>query len=245
MKYILIFMFLVCVFPNYAQTGVDTKTPQKTLHVNGALQVTSEVNVGGTGTTQGSAGTSGQLLVSNSANQAPSWQTINVPKLPVLSTGTVIAITGEYMIAQEIAATMTQNSTVVFVTAGPVTAIPYLVNEAIDNHSTFTSNASGNSFTVSANGVYQIMMNFSLTAPVGTSPVIGVWNNSTNLWVARINDLFYVPTAGGYRTYTLITAIELTAGTTYSFRWSNTEESTIRAIINGKPINYVSLKRLK
>lgn len=245
MKYILILMLLVCVFPNYAQTGVDTKTPQKTLHVNGSLQVTAEVNVGGTGTTQGSAGGPGQLLVSNSANQAPSWQTINVPKLPNLATGTVIAINGEYMIAQEIAATMTQNSTVVFVTTGPPTAIPHLVNEAIDNHSTFTSSASGNSFTVSANGVYQIMMNFSITARTDTSPVIGVWNNSTNLWVARINDGFYAPTVGGYRTYTLITAIALTAGTTYSFRWSNTEESTIRATINGKPINYVSLKRLK
>jgi len=43
--------------------------------VNGSLQVVSEFNVGGTGTSAGSLGTAGQLLVSNGPNQAPKWQT--------------------------------------------------------------------------------------------------------------------------------------------------------------------------
>ena len=54
--------------------GVGTTTPQKTLHVNGALQVANELNVGGDATTAGSAGTAGQILVSNGAGAAPAWK---------------------------------------------------------------------------------------------------------------------------------------------------------------------------
>ncbi|REC79535.1 hypothetical protein DRF60_06855 [Chryseobacterium elymi] len=57
--------------------GIGTQTPQKKLHVNGALQVTNELNVGGTTNTAGSAGTTGQMLSSNGAGVAPSWKTLN------------------------------------------------------------------------------------------------------------------------------------------------------------------------
>jgi hypothetical protein len=45
------------------------------MHVNGSLQVANELNVGGNATTAGSAGTAGQVLKSNGAGVAPSWQT--------------------------------------------------------------------------------------------------------------------------------------------------------------------------
>ncbi|WP_131707563.1 hypothetical protein [Chryseobacterium angstadtii] len=57
--------------------GVATSTPQKLLHVNGALQVVNELNVGGNATTAGSAGTSGQVLTSNGAGTAPGWKALN------------------------------------------------------------------------------------------------------------------------------------------------------------------------
>ncbi|KXH83416.1 hypothetical protein [Chryseobacterium kwangjuense] len=57
--------------------GVGTSTPQKTLHVNGAAQITNELNVGGTATTAGSPGTSGQVLTSNGANTAPTWKSLD------------------------------------------------------------------------------------------------------------------------------------------------------------------------
>ncbi|WP_048502105.1 hypothetical protein [Chryseobacterium sp. BLS98] len=57
--------------------GIGTQTPQKLLHVNGALQVTNEINVGGNATTAGSAGTTGQILTSNGAGAAPTWKTLN------------------------------------------------------------------------------------------------------------------------------------------------------------------------
>lgn len=50
---------------SYAQVGVNTSTPQKSLHVNGSLQITNEFNVGGNATTAGSSGNVGQILTSN------------------------------------------------------------------------------------------------------------------------------------------------------------------------------------
>jgi len=64
---------------SFGQVGVNTETPQKTLHINGDLQVTNELNVGGNSSTAGSAGTTGQFLVSKGANAAPEWQTVNIP----------------------------------------------------------------------------------------------------------------------------------------------------------------------
>lgn len=57
--------------------GVGTQTPQKSLHVNGSLQVVNEINVGGTASAAGSSGTTGQILTSGGAGAAPSWQTLN------------------------------------------------------------------------------------------------------------------------------------------------------------------------
>lgn len=57
--------------------GIGTATPQNKLHINGGLQVTSEINVGGNASTAGSSGSSGQILASNGAGAAPSWKTLN------------------------------------------------------------------------------------------------------------------------------------------------------------------------
>lgn len=55
--------------------GIGTSTPQKLLHINGSMQLTNELNVGGNATTAGSAGTTGQVLTSGGAGAAPTWQT--------------------------------------------------------------------------------------------------------------------------------------------------------------------------
>ena len=65
------------------RVGAGTSTPQKTLHVNGTLQVTNELNVGGNATTTGNAGTAGQILTSNGAGAAPSWETTIRPVMLV------------------------------------------------------------------------------------------------------------------------------------------------------------------
>lgn len=61
-----------------AKVGINTSTPQKTFHVNGSLQVTNELNVGGNATSQGSAGTLVQVLTSNGVSNSPEWKTIAV-----------------------------------------------------------------------------------------------------------------------------------------------------------------------
>ena len=60
---------------NNGTIGVATNTPQRTFHVNGSFQLVGEFNVGGTATVAGSAGNVGQILTSNGAGTAPSWQT--------------------------------------------------------------------------------------------------------------------------------------------------------------------------
>lgn len=77
---------LALVLITKAQVGINTETPQNTLHVNGSLQFTKELNVGGDKSTSGSAGNSGQLLVSNGANEAPMWKDIAEVRGTIAST---------------------------------------------------------------------------------------------------------------------------------------------------------------
>ncbi|MCW1961700.1 hypothetical protein [Chryseobacterium viscerum] len=77
MKKLLLPIVLLTSLNVYSQVGIQTSTPQKTLHVNGSLQVVNEVNVGGTATTAGSPGISGQILTSQGPGTAPAWQTLN------------------------------------------------------------------------------------------------------------------------------------------------------------------------
>ncbi|WP_333662543.1 hypothetical protein [Chishuiella changwenlii] len=62
---------------SYGQVGINTDSPQKDLHVNGSLQLTNELNVGGTASIAGNSGTPGQVLVSQGANVPPEWKTLN------------------------------------------------------------------------------------------------------------------------------------------------------------------------
>ncbi|WP_330744303.1 hypothetical protein [Chryseobacterium sp. CP-77] len=60
----------------YGQVGIKTDTPQKSLHVNGSLQITNELNVGGDASKAGSAGSAGQILVSQGAGAPPTWNSL-------------------------------------------------------------------------------------------------------------------------------------------------------------------------
>lgn len=61
----------------FAQVGIQTPTPKKTLHVNGSLQVVKEINVGGDGTTTGSSGNAGDFLSTNGTGNAPEWKSLD------------------------------------------------------------------------------------------------------------------------------------------------------------------------
>ncbi|WP_454046709.1 hypothetical protein [Chryseobacterium sp. Marseille-Q8038] len=63
-------------FSQAGNIGINTPTPQKTLHVNGSLQVTREINLGGTANTAGSPGLSNQVMVSQGAGNPVVWKNI-------------------------------------------------------------------------------------------------------------------------------------------------------------------------
>lgn len=66
------------------RVGIGTASPQKKLHVNGSMQLTDELNVGGSATAEGSAGTRGQVLTSGGGGASPFWQK---PKADVILGG--------------------------------------------------------------------------------------------------------------------------------------------------------------
>ncbi|WP_292010920.1 hypothetical protein [Chryseobacterium sp.] len=86
MKSIVLLLGMFSFLNFNAQVGIGTPTPQRTLHVNGSLQVVNELNVGGTSSAAGSAGTAGAILVSSGAGAAPIWQVTSATKLPVTAT---------------------------------------------------------------------------------------------------------------------------------------------------------------
>ncbi|SHG23808.1 beta strand repeat-containing protein [Chryseobacterium sp. OV279] len=229
--------------------GIGTTAPAAKLHVNGTAQFNNEIKVGASG----NAGTTGQVLISNGAGAAPKWGTI--ADVTPTSTGSVLVVDGKFIIAQEISVQMTGDFT--STGSGPA-AIGNLTNEIIDNENRFNGTASGNSFTVGANGTYQLTMNASLT-DVGTdlNPVIGIFDDTTNQWIARVNDQYKSTGSPGVpklQTYTLIVAFPLVTTHTYSFRQATpTGTITVKSHSTAyttpdnisAPFTQMSLKRLK
>ncbi|MDR4950906.1 hypothetical protein REB14_01770 [Chryseobacterium sp. ES2] len=80
------------------------------------------------------------------------------------------------------------------------------------------------------------------------TPVIGIWDDISDKWVAHVNDL-YTATTGSLQTYTLLNSIPMLASHTYSFRAYNTENVMVKYLSSGStgsgPITQMSLKRLK
>lgn len=196
------------------------------------------------------APTNDQVLQWNGTQWAPATLDIPVPpKDPELGTGTVISINGKMQIAEEITATMTDNTATIkgSTNGGTLTvAIPYLTQITLNNKNLFAPTSSGNTFKVSQNGTYLITMNvYFSSSNLTSSPVIGVYNDDSNMWVARIHNKYN----GGNQTFTLITAIDLSPNTTYSFRVSYPYDFTILGYSSGTsgkaPATFVSIKQLK
>ncbi|WP_123912028.1 hypothetical protein [Chryseobacterium shigense] len=245
MKKNLILGILLLPLLTYSQVGISTPTPQKNLHVNGSLQITNELNLGGDAIRTGSAGRAGQVLKSNGPGAVPTWENLaGVPN----DTGTVIAVNGQFIVAQEIVVQMTADY-VLSASVDRTYTIENLTNVIIDNQNNYFSSARTNLFTVKADGIYEVIMNVQLSTDNGKSPVIGIWDSTTNSWVAMVNDYFTAPT-GHFQTYTLITSIPMLASGRYSFRVApDGAGTTIRYLSSGStgsgPVTQMSVKRLK
>ncbi|PAM96651.1 hypothetical protein B4N84_01425 [Flavobacterium sp. IR1] len=248
MKKISRIIFVVVLYTSilHAQNGIGTPTPQATFHVNGSLQITEDIQLGGTTNTKGSSGLAGQVLKSNGPGLAPSWEALaGVPN----ATGSVIVVNGQFIVAQEIIVQMTADFLgKAAVTGNPPAFLGNLNDEIIDNENTYKGNTTSNSFKVVADGVYQIMMNVQIQSINASTPVIGVWDDTAGKWIARANDHFVAPDTKS-QTYTLITSVPMVASKTYSFRTSNNKDYTVKQLSSGSsgsgPVTQVSLKRLK
>lgn len=221
--------------------GIGTASPGNKLHIK---DTANPMKVEG-------------LVASGSADDLPMVVapdgTVRTGTFPVVNlvpddVGTVIAIGGKLLVAQEITVLMTADfSFGVSPTVPP--RIGNLTNIIIDNKNSFVSNSTTNSFRVEADGVYLVTMNVQM-ATTG-KPVIGIWCDTPETsypdgkWVARVND----EAASTLQTYTLITAINMYASKTYSFRVAGAATGTIPWKSSGYtgegPISFYSLKRLK
>lgn len=217
--------------------GIGTTTPGSKLHVR---DTSNPMKIEG-------------LVVSSSNTDLPmvvgadgTIRTGVFPDIDIVpdDVGTVIAINGQLIIAQEIAVLMAADFVFPVSSTMPV-AIGNLTTIIVDNENSFNASATTNSFTVGVDGVYLVTMNAQLTTTTGTKPFIGIWSNTDNAWVAGVNDIATTI----LQTYTLSTAINLSASKTYSLRVGNTATGTIPWKSSGYtgegPISFYSLKRLK
>ncbi|PXV69128.1 hypothetical protein CLV62_101397 [Dysgonomonas alginatilytica] len=230
--------------------GIGTVAPTNKLHVK---DTTNPLKVEGLAASA-SASDLPMVVGSDGIVKTGTFPVVNIVPDDV---GTVIAIDGKLLIAQEITVLMTAD----FVSKGqPTPLIPdrigNLTNKIIDNKNTFSSTATTNSFKVMADGVYSIMINVQLETTAAQNPVVGIWCDTPEAgfpngkWVARVNDAFMASgaTVNG-QTYTLITAIDMYVSKTYSFRVVGNADTTVKAFSRGStgegPISFYSLKRLK
>ncbi|MFB9076431.1 hypothetical protein ACFFLS_24460 [Flavobacterium procerum] len=164
--------------------------------------------------------------------------------------GTVIVLNGKLEVAQEISALLAADFPIG--TSSPaVKVIPNISNVLIDNKGTFASDGTGNSFTVTADGLYAVTINTQVNNTnnvKGGNPTIGVWCNTDNQWLCKINN----ETGNDYKVnLTLLTSVTMSASKTYSFRagYSTNTTATIVAVNSGTtgggPVSYFSVKRVQ
>ncbi|MFB9077690.1 hypothetical protein ACFFLS_00730 [Flavobacterium procerum] len=203
--------------------------------------ITSENNTLGLSGLQVSANTSDSPIVVDADGilKKGSFPLINITPS---NRGTVMAINGKLEVAQEITAKLATNF--FLSTSGTAVKIGNLSNVLIDNTNNFTSSSTANSVKVTTDGVYLVHMNFAILNAYAVT--IGIWCDTDNKWVARINNFETVSKT----TLTLITAIPMYASKIYSFRVAPSGNGmTLEAVSatseGNSPTGFVSLKRLK
>lgn len=175
MKKTIFLQFFVMHFLAYSQVGINTPTPQKTLHVNGALQITNELNLGGNASSAGSPGAARQIMQSNGPGVAPSWISLEqafIPKTTIVGTKSNVSPSS---------GTFTGNTTnpIVF------NSIP-----KIDN-TNMTYNSTTGVITIVKAGYYQVVV--YLTYDLNTNPngetsgtaISDLSNITTNIAIAK------------------------------------------------------------
>lgn len=202
--------------------------------------------------TDGSVPAAGYVATSADASGNVIWKPAPTSAIVPTDVGTVIAINGKLEVAQEITAQMTGD----FNKSAPsnvIIPIGNISNVVIDNKSKFNSSSTGNNFSIEADGTYLITLNVQASSvavinnPTSQGIVVGIVDNTTGKWIARVNDSYY--TANAIQTFSLITSISMLASHSYSFAIASNHDSTIYAYSTGitgtGPVSFYSVKRLK
>lgn len=66
-------------FTLQAQVGINTESPQKSLDVNGDIQIRGKIFLGGNDTQAGDPGETEYVLVSGGSTDSPRWKELNIP----------------------------------------------------------------------------------------------------------------------------------------------------------------------
>ncbi|MCC3215457.1 hypothetical protein LIV57_09320 [Chryseobacterium sp. X308] len=214
-KRLFLTLFLIVAFSADAQIGILTSTPQRTLHVNGSLQLVKELNVGGSENVQGTAGKEGEFLSSNGAGTSPTWRTIESQSfLKIVFTGQKTNVspgTGSYTGSSSAPDYETPSKNYIY----------NIVNKIDNNYISYDANTG--IFTVSRAGYYNISTYISYNLSLnGTNQTEGtaisalVRSSDTSDYISAMS------TGHGERTesiYHQLTGIKfLNSGETFSLK---------------------------
>lgn len=214
-KKLFFILFLIIAFSADAQIGILTSTPQRTLHVNGSLQLVKELNVGGSENVQGTAGKEGEFLSSNGAGAAPVWRTVESQNfLKIVFTGqktNISPATGSY----------TGSSSATNYEAPSRDYIYNVVNKIDNNYISYDANTG--IFTVNKAGFYNIATHFKYDLSLnGTNQTEGTAISRLQRSSDMTDFISAMSTGHGERTesiYHQLTGIRfLNTGETFSLR---------------------------
>lgn len=242
------------LFAQSGRTGINTQTPSRNLDVNGSVQITSEISLGGDDTTAGDTGEAGYTLFSQGQGLPSMWNDLEDTNN---ETGTILVVNGEFLIAQELIVQFTEDYTYSPRNAPsllPPWPLGKLNNVILDNKNKFAATApnstfpaGSNSFQVIQSGTYEFKMNIVISTTADTNPLVGLFNDSIGTWIVNTNDRHHV--TGGTQSYTIITAVQLNENELYSFRANNSADFTVNWKSGGTsgegPVSQVKISRLK
>lgn len=138
---IYITVFILTFSLSKAQVGINTETPQATLHVNGDLQVGKSIHVGGDDKTAGNPGKQGQFLASQGVNNPPVWKSIAELDVP-------LAVGFAYRSSNTASYNANTSPSISF----PTSAASHFYN----NPEYITYNTGNSRFTIQKSGYYNI-----------------------------------------------------------------------------------------
>lgn len=226
-KLILIFSIIIFNLGKSQYVGVNNQNPNVALDVKGDIRVRSLE-------TASTFSTSDNFVLSDTNNKLKTvkFSDLNLPL--VTKIGTVMSvINGKLDVAPEVVVQATASQTTNGV--GTPVVLNVLNKELVDNYNAYSNGV----FTCPISGVYMVILCLQTTSTntsnYSANNVIGIWDDSTNKWVARINDTnMAINTTNKIKTAKLLTAINMTAGNNYSMRFiagvTNSTNNTVTVL---------------